>query len=59
MEKGSNKRKVTIKDAQDSFTLRVPTINDFDHCLEELKSKHFNKGLTLQPLIVVVGHNPK
>lgn len=51
----SNKRKVTIKDAQDSFTYRIATVNDFDHSVEEIRTKHYNKGLTLQPFILVVG----
>lgn len=54
---GHSKRKVTIKDAQESFTLRIPTINDFEHSLADLRAKHYNKGITLQPLIVVVGYS--
>lgn len=55
VEKGGSKRKVTIKDAQESFTLRINTITDFEPRLEELRTKHFNKGIKLQPIIVVVG----
>uniref|UniRef100_A0A6P7H2X1 Uncharacterized protein LOC114346295 n=1 Tax=Diabrotica virgifera virgifera TaxID=50390 RepID=A0A6P7H2X1_DIAVI len=57
VEKGSSKRKVTIQDAQESFTLRIPTINDFENKLTELRAKYYSKGTTLQPLIVVVGYS--
>lgn len=53
--KVSNRRKVTIQDAQNSFTLRITTINDFQNAVAELRNKYYNQGLTLQPLIVVVG----
>lgn len=57
-EKGNKKRKATIKDAQESFTLRISSINDFDSGVAELKTRYFNQGLTLQPLIIVVGVSP-
>lgn len=52
---GKNKRKVTINEAQESFTVRIATINDFDHSVAEIRTKQYNKGSTLQPFIIVVG----
>lgn len=45
----------TIKNAQDSTVLLVPTINDVDNRLEQARQRYLILGLTMQPVIVAIG----
>ncbi|XP_055907744.1 uncharacterized protein LOC129942723 [Eupeodes corollae] len=56
-KRGSNKRKVTISDAQESFILRLPLITNYKEKIEELVNKYYNIKLTVQPFIIVVGED--
>ncbi|XP_070073981.1 uncharacterized protein [Drosophila takahashii] len=54
-EDGKLTRKATILDAQESFVLRLVTINDFEIQLDRVINKYYSSGLKLQPIIIVVG----
>ncbi|XP_065366893.1 uncharacterized protein LOC135959764 [Calliphora vicina] len=56
-ECGSGKRnkKVTIVDSQESFVLRLPTINDYKRQIDAAVEKYYCAGLTIQPFIIVEG----
>ncbi|XP_055906775.1 uncharacterized protein LOC129942008 [Eupeodes corollae] len=54
---GSNKRKVSIADAQESFALRIPSIQSYQENISELVNKYYNIGLTIQPFILCVGQD--
>lgn len=54
-EQGSSKKKITkstIKDSQDSFLIRIASINNFNNSIDKQANNLKNKKLTLQPLIV-------
>lgn len=53
---GSNKRKATIKDAQETFVLHLININNYEAKLEEITAKYYNSELTIQPFLICVGH---
>ncbi|XP_067633260.1 uncharacterized protein [Eurosta solidaginis] len=58
--KANTTRKIyrsTIKDSQMSFILHVVTANDVENCLNKLKTSLFDRGETLQPIIIAVGYN--
>ncbi|XP_055916553.1 uncharacterized protein LOC129949246 [Eupeodes corollae] len=55
-DKGSKlSRKISIPDANESFIVHLTTISDYKKTLSDLREKYFNKGLTVQPLLIVVG----
>ncbi|XP_053967954.1 uncharacterized protein LOC128869428 isoform X2 [Anastrepha ludens] len=59
-EKANTARKIyrsTIKDSQMSFILHVVTANDVENCLNKLKTSLYDRGETLQPIIIAVGYN--
>lgn len=56
-ESKSSKRKVTIRDAQESNTLRISALNDLERSIADLRSRYYSKGLTVQPFTVVVGQS--
>ncbi|XP_053945116.1 uncharacterized protein LOC128854765 [Anastrepha ludens] len=58
--KANTARKIyrsTIKDSQMSFILHVVTANDVENCLNKLKTSLYDRGETLQPIIIAVGYN--
>ncbi|XP_073842703.1 uncharacterized protein isoform X2 [Musca autumnalis] len=52
---GKLRKKVTIADSQESFVLRLPTINDYKRQIDAVTEKYYNAGLTIQPFIIVEG----
>lgn len=50
-----SKKKVTIADSQDSFVLRLTTINDYKLQIDAVITKYYNAGLTIQPFLIVEG----
>ncbi|XP_065720810.1 uncharacterized protein [Drosophila suzukii] len=54
-EDGKFTRKATILDAQESFVLRLVTINDLDIQLDRVINMYYSSGLKLHPIIIVVG----
>ncbi|XP_036347385.1 uncharacterized protein LOC118756744 [Rhagoletis pomonella] len=47
----------TVKESQISFLLHVITANDVENSLEKLKSSLYDRGETLQPIVIAVGYN--
>lgn len=54
---GNTKRKATIKDAEESFTIFLTSINNYQITLNKLVEKYYAARLTLQPFIIVVGES--
>lgn len=54
-ESKKSKWKPSIKDAQDSCFLYCSSILDYTVKVENLRQKYHTKGLTLQPIIIVIG----
>lgn len=52
---GKQNKKLTILDAQESFALRILSINDYQRKIDELVNKYYSQGLTIQPLLIVEG----
>lgn len=52
---GKRRKKVTIVDAQESFVLRVQTINDYRRQIDIVIDKYYSAGLTVQPFLIVEG----
>lgn len=50
-----NKKKITIPDANESFVIHLTTINNYENIISKLTDKYYNIGLTIQPLLIVVG----
>lgn len=50
-------RKASILDAQESFALHIISINNLEKEIHDIRNKYYNIGITLQPLIIVVGGN--
>lgn len=46
---------MTIADAQESFVLRLNTINDYNRKIQEIINKYYFSKLTVQPFMIVVG----
>lgn len=49
--------KPSISDAQQSTILHCITISQLNSKVEELKKRYLEKGLTFQPIIIVIGDN--
>ncbi|XP_055911273.1 uncharacterized protein LOC129945512 [Eupeodes corollae] len=58
-ESKKSKWKPSIKDAQDSCFLYCSSILDYTVKVENLRQKYHTKGLTLQPIIIVIGKEKK
>ncbi|XP_046804449.1 uncharacterized protein LOC124419370 [Lucilia cuprina] len=56
-KRGKNSKKISIPDANESFIVHLTTINDYEKVISELKEKYYNRSLTIQPFIIVVGHS--
>lgn len=54
---GNAKRKATIKDAEESFTIYLTSINNYEITLNKLVEKYYAAKLTIQPFIIVVGES--
>lgn len=54
-EEGKLKKKITIIDAQESFVLRLTSLNNYEAEIAERISKYYSIGLTIQPFIIVEG----
>ncbi|XP_058976924.1 uncharacterized protein LOC105262100 isoform X2 [Musca domestica] len=55
-KQGKKTLKVTIVDSQDSFVLRLTTLNDYQRKIEETVNKYYSVGLTLQPFLILEGN---
>ncbi|KAM7350821.1 uncharacterized protein ACRADG_009264 isoform 2-T2 [Cochliomyia hominivorax] len=56
-ESGKNSKKVSIPDANDSFVIHLLTIDNYEIILGQQKEKYYNKNLTIQPFLIVVGQS--
>lgn len=54
-EEGKLKKKITIIDAQESFVLRLISINNYEAEIAERISKYYFIGITIQPFVIVEG----
>ncbi|XP_070067915.1 uncharacterized protein [Drosophila takahashii] len=54
-ETGKLMKRATILDSQESFVLRLTTVNDYMVQIERIICKYYTSGLTLQPFVIVVG----
>ncbi|XP_036335974.1 uncharacterized protein LOC118746249 isoform X2 [Rhagoletis pomonella] len=52
---GKRSKKITIIDAQESFILRIESINDYQRKIDEIVCKYYSCHLTIQPFLIVVG----
>uniref|UniRef100_A0A1I8NIB7 Uncharacterized protein n=1 Tax=Musca domestica TaxID=7370 RepID=A0A1I8NIB7_MUSDO len=52
---GNVLKKFTISDAQESLTLHVTNLSDYEVKINGLKEKYYASSNTLQPIIIVVG----
>lgn len=52
---GKRKKKVRILDSQESFILRLATINNYQHQIDAVIHKYYSVGLTIQPFLLVEG----
>lgn len=52
---GKNLRKISIPDANESFVIHLTTINNYENVITEINDKYYNRDLTIQPFILVVG----
>ncbi|XP_017462932.1 PREDICTED: uncharacterized protein LOC108356328 [Rhagoletis zephyria] len=52
---GKLRKKATIADSQQSFVLRLTSINDYERKITELISMYYSAGMTIQPFIIVEG----
>lgn len=54
-QKGQRNKKVTIVDSQESLVLRLTCMNDYQRQINDVTSKYYSAGLTIQPFIIVEG----
>lgn len=52
---GKFTKKITIVDAQESFILRLESVNDYQRRVDEIICKYYSAKTTIQPFLIVVG----
>lgn len=54
---GSSKRRATIKDGEEGFTIFLTSINNYKLKITQLTEKYYYSRQTIQPFILVVGES--